>query len=254
VDRFLGSSQVVVAVENRWWERLRSCLLYCYHLPPETFTCVDGCAGYFVSRAPVVPTGVQVFNDLVTELLRRNVELRFLPDLWPLRDAVVASTLRYSLIRMRNAHPRATPAIREFGTFVSGATYVLRPGGYAVIFSDAGDVATVATPRGLMLPGGGQNDGESPEGATLREVEEECGLRITLGSRIGVADELVFAADERTHYRKRCTFFFADVIGGVRVDEPDHKLTWLSRDAVASLLHESQRWAAAEACRRFNTP
>jgi hypothetical protein len=65
VERFLGSSTAVVAVENGWLEQLRSCRLYCY-------------------------------------------QLRFMPNLWPLRDAVVASTLRFSLIRMRNALPRSS--------------------------------------------------------------------------------------------------------------------------------------------------
>src|SRR5213593_5201219 len=41
VERFLGSSPAVVAVESGWLEHLRSCQLYCYHLPPETFECVD---------------------------------------------------------------------------------------------------------------------------------------------------------------------------------------------------------------------
>jgi hypothetical protein len=115
VERFLGSSPAVVAVEGGWWERLRSCRLYCYHLPPETFACIDECAGYFVSRDPVVPGRVRVLDDPTAELLRRGVELRFVPDLWPLRDAVVASTLRYSIIRMRSARPRAAPDPAQAG-------------------------------------------------------------------------------------------------------------------------------------------
>lgn len=106
VERFLGSSPAVVAVEGGWLERLRSCRLYCYHLPPETFVCADECAGYFVSRAAVVPARVEVFEDPLAELLRRGVELRFVPSLWALHDAVAASSLRFSLIRMRNARPR----------------------------------------------------------------------------------------------------------------------------------------------------
>jgi hypothetical protein len=106
VERFLGSSPAVIAVESTWLERLQSCRLYCYHLPPETFECFDECAGYFVSRRPVVPTQVQVVDDLLAALLGRGVELRFVPNLWPLRDAVVSSTLQFSLIRMRNALPR----------------------------------------------------------------------------------------------------------------------------------------------------
>jgi hypothetical protein len=109
VERFLGSSRAVIAVESAWLERLRSCRLYCYHLPPETFACFDECAGYFVSRRPVVPTQVQVVDDLLAALLGRGVELRFVPNLWPLRDAVVSSTLRFSIIRMRSALPRPSP-------------------------------------------------------------------------------------------------------------------------------------------------
>jgi hypothetical protein len=55
---------------------------------------------------PVVPARVELLDDLILELLRRGVELRLIPDLWPLRDAVVASTLQFSLIRMRNAQRR----------------------------------------------------------------------------------------------------------------------------------------------------
>src|SRR5262245_4943866 len=39
VERFLGPSPAVVAIEGGWLERLRSCRLYCYHLPPVTFAC-----------------------------------------------------------------------------------------------------------------------------------------------------------------------------------------------------------------------
>ena len=107
VETFLGSSPAVVGVESGWFERLRSCRLYCYHLPPETFECIDECAGYFVSRVAVAPARVEVIEDSIAELLKRGIELRFVPDLWPLHDAVVASTLQFSIIRMRNALPRA---------------------------------------------------------------------------------------------------------------------------------------------------
>jgi hypothetical protein len=105
-ERFLGSSAAVVAVESGWLERLRACRLYCYRLPAETFECLDEGAGYFVSRAAVEPVGVEVFDDPIGELLRRGVELRFVPSLWALHDAVAASSLQFSIIRMRNARPR----------------------------------------------------------------------------------------------------------------------------------------------------
>ena len=106
VERFLGSSLAVVAIESSWLERLRSCRLYCYHLSPETFECIDECAGYFVSRTAVTPLRVDVIEDAIAELVKRGIEVRCVESLWPLRDAVVASSLQFSVIRMRNATPR----------------------------------------------------------------------------------------------------------------------------------------------------
>jgi hypothetical protein len=104
-ERFLGSSMAVVAIEAEWFERTRSCRLFCYHLPDDTFECSDKTAGYFVSRAAVKPAHVDVIHDPVLAILRRGVELRVLPDLWSLRDAVIESTLEFSIIRWRNASP-----------------------------------------------------------------------------------------------------------------------------------------------------
>jgi hypothetical protein len=105
VQQFLGKSQSVIAIESGWFEHLRSCRLFCYHLPDDTFECIDECAGYFVSNVPVAPAHVEILDDPIRELLKRGVELRIVPSLWSLRDAVVASTLQFSLIRMRNAQP-----------------------------------------------------------------------------------------------------------------------------------------------------
>ena len=106
-DRFLGSEAAVVAIELCWLQRAQECRLYCYHLPPQTFECFDECAGYFVSRAPVEPIGVEIIDAPLSELKRRRVYLRIPSNLWPLRDAVVASSLQFSIIRMRSAVSRS---------------------------------------------------------------------------------------------------------------------------------------------------
>jgi hypothetical protein len=113
VARFLGPGPAVVAVEIGWLDRIRSCRLFCYEMPAQTFACVDDCAGYFVSREAVVPTRVHVVDDVLDALLAGGGELRFVPNLWPLRDAVVASSLRYSMIRMSNALPRPALEVPE---------------------------------------------------------------------------------------------------------------------------------------------
>jgi 8-oxo-dGTP diphosphatase len=138
--------------------------------------------------------------------------------------------------------------IRQFGTIDPAATYVLRLGGYAVVVRSSGQVALVSTKGGYYLPGGGQEEGESAEAAAVREALEECGARIRLIHRIGIADELVFAADERTHFRKRCTFFRAELLTEeISGGESDHTLLWISaKQAVSLLRHESQRWAVTE--------
>ena len=104
-ERFLGSSAAVLAIETGWLERVRACRLHCYQLPGDTFELADECAGYFVSRVPVKPLRVQVIDDVLSAVVMRDVELRVQPSLWALRDAVIASTLAFSIIRWRNAAP-----------------------------------------------------------------------------------------------------------------------------------------------------
>jgi len=100
------SADFVIAIENAWLQKIMQTTLYCYALPAETFTLLDECAGYYVSYKPVIPHHVKTITNILDELLQRNIELRFVPSLWPLADAVAGSTLSFSLIRMKYATPR----------------------------------------------------------------------------------------------------------------------------------------------------
>jgi hypothetical protein len=84
-------------------------------MPAESFTCIDECAGYIVSREFVRPLQVEIIEDPIATMLARGVELRILPTLGPLRDSVVASTLQFSIIRMQNANARQRPNHVERG-------------------------------------------------------------------------------------------------------------------------------------------
>jgi hypothetical protein len=76
-------------------------------MPTGTFEEILPEAGYWISRAAVTPLGVAIVEDLLGALAARGAEVRVLQDFWPLRDAVAASTLEFSIIRTRNARERS---------------------------------------------------------------------------------------------------------------------------------------------------
>ena len=109
--RFLGLSTAkhVAAIEIEWLSRLRSTKLFRYRLPPAGFELVDEHAGYWIARHEVRPLDVEPLDDLLDANVAAGVELRIMPSLWPLYEAVIASTLEFSIIRWRNAGPKEAP-------------------------------------------------------------------------------------------------------------------------------------------------
>ena len=106
-ERFFGpsSAATVIAVEFAWLERIRRARIYVYHMPPETFDLQDANAGYFVSEVAVVPFKVEPLGDPLHHLASAGVELRVMRSLRPLQDALIHSTVHFSMIRLRNAAP-----------------------------------------------------------------------------------------------------------------------------------------------------
>jgi len=96
----------VMRVEEAWLTRISEAMLYLYELPLDPFTSFDTGAGYWTSETPVTPFNVTEVPDLPTALTQRRVDFAALPSLWDLHDAVSASTLQFSMIRMRFAQPR----------------------------------------------------------------------------------------------------------------------------------------------------
>jgi hypothetical protein len=107
VERLMGgtSAKHVVAIEARWLPDIQRQRLYRYEFASEGFTCVDQIAGYWISRQPVVPVAEAKIDDVLSALLQHDVELRIMPSLWKLREAVIHSTLGFSIIRMNKAQP-----------------------------------------------------------------------------------------------------------------------------------------------------
>jgi hypothetical protein len=108
-ERLLRGSLRVHAIESRWLERMRTTECFAYRLPDNRFAAHPDVGGYWLAREPVEPLEVQPLGELVSLHERAEIELRVLPSLWPLWNEVVASTLEYSGMRLRNARPMLHP-------------------------------------------------------------------------------------------------------------------------------------------------
>lgn len=108
VDRFLGGDRThrVHAIESAWVERLRTAVVYAYRMPEASFRPHRTVGGYWVSEDPVEAIERVALRELERLHAEARIELRVVDDLWPLWDAVVASTLEFSGIRLRNAATR----------------------------------------------------------------------------------------------------------------------------------------------------
>ena len=104
--RFLGGqrSRRVHVVEPEQLLRLRTSRVVAYRLPEQTFECWDR---FWISREPVESLELVELGDLVDRHAEAGITLRTEDDLLRLWDEVVASTLDYSAIRLRNARMRA---------------------------------------------------------------------------------------------------------------------------------------------------
>ncbi|WP_293678037.1 DUF6886 family protein [uncultured Phenylobacterium sp.] len=107
-ERFLTGATHVVALPADWLERVRTTRLALYEMPLESFFEADAEAGYWISREAVEPAAMTTIDGALDALLRSGAEVRVVQDFWPLRDAVIGSSLRFSIIRARNAPLRTT--------------------------------------------------------------------------------------------------------------------------------------------------
>ena len=105
-ERLLDGALRVHAVEGSWLDRIRAARVVAYRLPDATFEPDPEVGGYWLSREPVVPLEVVELGNLLGRHSAAGIELRVVDNLWPLWDCVVASTLEFSGMRLRNARPR----------------------------------------------------------------------------------------------------------------------------------------------------
>lgn len=93
----------VHAVDVDWEPRLREARVVAYRLPEASFEPDPVVTGYWRSREEVTPLDLVVLDDLVERHATAGIELRVVLDLWTVWDRIIASTLEFSGIRLRNA-------------------------------------------------------------------------------------------------------------------------------------------------------
>jgi hypothetical protein len=102
VGAFLGGNRDarVHVVEPEWPDAMRTTRLVAYRLPEKTFERWDR---FWISRSAVEPLELVELGDLVDRHAVAGIELRTDDDLLSLWQRVIASTLDFSGIRLRNA-------------------------------------------------------------------------------------------------------------------------------------------------------
>lgn len=102
----MGAGGRMHAIEADWLERMRACRMYVYRFDGAPFRIYDVPAGYFCTTETIRPLSVEPVGDLLARHAEAEIELRIVPNLWPIIDAIVASGLEFSIIRKSNARPR----------------------------------------------------------------------------------------------------------------------------------------------------
>ena len=108
IDAHLGGNPKAhhVVIEAVWLKRVQDARLCLYQLPHPPFQVFDRGAGYWISNEICKPIDRIMITSATKEIVARGSELTSLQSLWPLFDEIAASSLQFSMIRMRNAQPR----------------------------------------------------------------------------------------------------------------------------------------------------
>lgn len=141
----------------------------------------------------------------------------------------------------------ATP---QFGEHLTGRVYRDRPAAFGLLVRDRRlALVRIEKPDATYfdLPGGGVDDGESPQAAVVREFGEETGLRVAVRAPLLSADQY-FLGSNGAPWNNRCRFYVLDFVEeapSLKIED-DHTLVWLAPDAALTALRlESQAWAVA---------
>lgn len=107
--RFIGDCKAprIVTIEKGWRSRMEDSAISIYAFARgDHWDLFDSVCEVFVSELSVMPIARHHIASPASALQLLGAELREVDNLWPLIDAVAASSLNFSIIRKRNALPR----------------------------------------------------------------------------------------------------------------------------------------------------
>jgi hypothetical protein len=116
-DRIIGAGcgTRVHAIEYDWLEHIQTVELYAYRLAAAPFRPIGEPEPHaVVATVTVEPLGPpEPVRELLALHQSAGIQVRLLDNLWEFWDAVIASTLSFSGIRLRNAKPRPDTGRRD---------------------------------------------------------------------------------------------------------------------------------------------
>ena len=132
---------------------------------------------------------------------------------------------------------------KVFGKREKNKTYIDREGVYIIAEKD-GYVATVKTPRGYFLPGGGIEKNESHLDCIKRECLEEIGYDVVIADYLCSAE--IFTVHDRLGYFHPIQHYYWGKLVS-KVTEPvetTHSFEWLTlSEATEKMYVQAQKWA-----------
>lgn len=136
----------------------------------------------------------------------------------------------------------------QFGERKAGAKYIDRPGAYAVVFKDPAHLLVLKLRNGsYYLPGGGQEDHETPMECVLRELFEETRVQGKIIRELGHANQYVFSSDQQRFFNLLGVFFLVSTQTQIaQQTEPHHAPCYIPIAEALANLPGFHAWAVKQ--------
>ena len=139
--------------------------------------------------------------------------------------------------------------VKVFGQKIDGLDYQIRKGVYAIVYNSTKDkVLTVQNSRGeYFLPGGGIENNENHQECLEREMLEETGYKVLIGTFIGNAISYFLSTKNEPLINYGYFYLVEFLDKSEQSIEDDHFTKWIDIDIVQDLLvHDHHNWGVKE--------